>query len=311
MNTIKKLFICVCSTGDRETLAPCINSLRQQEVPVGYEIRILVIDNSAQALLDGYFFGLPSDGLQVLCIHEPTAGIPFARNAALKACIEADADLIAFIDDDELAPREWISRLIQCREMRSADVVVGGVQRAKTIDEAVELTRNFHSTADFLRMPVVKTAVTSCVLFDARFVCGADGIRFDEKMVFGGSDREFFMRAVMRGAKIILAEGEIVFEVWPAERIKPIYILKRWFRYGVSFNYRYRKNYPVGKAYVLVWLMCFFKLSSALIKGLLFPVRAIFDKRPIHRVASASVADLAYAAGCAAPFFGFKLGKYY
>ena len=311
MNTDKKLVICVCSTGDRETLAPCINSLRQQDVPEGYEIKILVVDNSPQALLDGYFSGFADDSLQVLCIHEPVAGIPFARNTALRACLEVGADLIAFLDDDELAPREWISRLVQCRDLRSADVVVGGVQRAKTIEEAIEKTQQFRSTADFMRMPVVKTAVTSCVLFDARFVRGSEGIRFDEKMVFGGSDREFFMRAVMRGAKIVLAESELVFEVWPAERIKPIYILKRWFRYGVSFNYRYRKNYPFGKALVLVWLMCFYKLGSSLIKGLLFPLRVFIDKRPIHRIASASVADLAYAAGCAAPFFGFKLGKYY
>lgn len=311
MNTIKKLVICVCSTGDRETLVPCITSLRQQVVPAGYEIKIIVIDNSPQALLDGYFSELLDDGLQVLCIHEPVAGIPFARNAALSACMETGADLIAFLDDDELAPRDWISRLLKCREMRSADVVVGGVQRAKTLEEAIELSRYFKSTADFMSMPVVRTAVTSSVLFDARFVRGPEGIRFDEKMVFGGSDREFFMRTVMRGAKIILAESELVFEVWPAERIKPIYILKRWFRYGVSFNYRYCKNYPVGKAYMLVWLMCFFKLISALIKGLLFPLRVFIDKRPIHRIASASVADLAYAAGCAAPFFGFKLGKYY
>lgn len=311
MSLAKKLIICVCSTGDRETLLPCINSLRQQEVPAGYEIKIMVIDNSPQALLNGYFSGLADDGLQVLCIHEPVAGIPFARNAALKASMAAGADLIAFIDDDEIAPREWISRLIRCHETRSADVVVGGVQRAITVDEATDWVQRFQSVADFQAMPVVRTAVTSNVLFDTRFVRQPYDIKFDEKMVFGGSDREFFMRVYMAGAKIILAESELVIEVWPAERIKPIYILKRWFRYGVSFNYRYRKNHPYGKAVLLVWLMCFFKLFSALLKGILFPLRIFIDKRSIRRIASASLADAAYAAGCAAPFFGLKLGKYY
>ena len=311
MNNEKKLFICVCSSGDRDTLDPCVESLRDQVVPAGYQLTILVIDNSADALLRERFVDLPAGGLDVHCIHEPVKGIPFARNAAISYSLEAKADWIAFLDDDELAPRQWIARLIQCHETRSADVVVGGVQRAKTREEAIALARSFTSAADFQRMPVVKTAVTSNVLFDARFVREPIGLRFDEGMVFGGSDREFFMRAVMAGAKIIQAESELVFEFWPAERIKPIYILQRWFRYGVSFNYRYRKNYPFGKALLLVWLMCFFKLGSAILKGLLFPLRVFIDKRPIHRVASASVADVAYAAGCVAPFFGFRLGKYY
>ena len=160
-------------------------------------------------------------------------------------------------------------------------------------------------------LPSVKTAVTSNVLFDTRLVRPPLNLNFDEKMVFGGSDREFFMRAILADVKIVSAKKDVVFETWPAERRQIPYLLMRWLRYGVSFNYRYSKNLHPAKAYTLIWLMCFYKLLGSPIKLLTVPIRRIWDKRSYRRLIGMSVADAAYALGCIAPFVGIRLTKYY
>jgi glycosyltransferase involved in cell wall biosynthesis len=241
----------------------------------------------------------------------PSPGIPIARNAALKLALKLNADWIAFIDDDEMAPSLWISRLFEAANSNAADVVEGGVVRIKTLQAAVEMARVHQSTASICNLPQVKTAVTSNVLFSTKLVIPPYNLTFDENMVFGGSDREFFMRAVIAGAKIISADKEPVYEMWPVERTTAYYTLTRWFRYGVSFNYRYRKNHTLIKGVSLILLMFLYKLAGAHVKLILLPFRLVKDKRAIYRTPATSVADIAYAFGCIAPFFGISLNRYY
>ena len=115
----------------------------------------------------------------------------------------------------------------------------------------------------------------------------------------------------MAGMRIVLGKRELVFETWPEERGKTRYILLRWFRYGLTFNYRYRKNHPSPKAECLILLMFLYKLLGSPIKFVFLPLRVIWDKRPLVRIAAMSVVDVALAMGLIAPFFGIKLNRYY
>lgn len=61
----------------------------------------------------------------IVYVHAPKPGVATARNAALAA---TDAELIAFLDDDEIASPGWLTALVEAREALDADVVFGPIQ---------------------------------------------------------------------------------------------------------------------------------------------------------------------------------------
>src|SRR5690606_20411702 len=62
---------------------------------------------------------------RVAVVHEPRAGVANARNAGLRA---AKGELIAFLDDDEIAPAGWLAELLRVQAEHNADVVFGPVR---------------------------------------------------------------------------------------------------------------------------------------------------------------------------------------
>jgi succinoglycan biosynthesis protein ExoM len=303
--------VCVCTSGTRNSLYACLDSLNKQTLPDSFKMLIIVIDNSANGDVSSNKNLHNAFTNNMVFCHENRPGIPFARNAAIKKASQLKASYVAFIDDDEIAPENWLSRLIQGIISNDADVIVGGVGRSDTLEGAIQSAAN-HTIANQLSdLPIVKTAVTSNVLFDIRLVLPPLELDFDENMYFGGSDREFFMRAVINGCKIVSAEDELVFEVWPTERREIKYLLMRWFRYGVSFNHRYCKNFHPIKGYTLVWLMFLYKILGSPIKIATLPIRILWDKRPLRRLIGLPIADAAYGLGCIAPFLGIRPNKYY
>jgi len=303
--------ICVCSSGVRESLYACLNALIKQVLGSNYSKMIVVIDNSIDGNVKGSVEG---KGITDKCLHfvrESRKGIPFARNAALRKAIDLNASYIAFIDDDEVAPASWLLRLNEGLTLNDADVIVGEVGRCENLEEAVNSAANYHASNNLKSLTPVKTAVTSNVLLRIELVLPPLNLDFDEKMVFGGSDREFFMRAILANKKIVSDKESVVFETWPQSRREVSYLLMRWLRYGVSFNYRYSKNLSPAKSHTLIFLMFMYKLLGAPIKLIFIPVRKIWDKRPLIKLVGKSVADVAYAVGCIAPYFWVRLTKYY
>ena len=99
---------------DMEALQKCLQSLASQSLsPDLFEI--IVVDNSAQDLLKG----LKGENLKV--IKEDVPGSYKARNAAISL---ARGERLAFIDDDCIAPKDWLEKA----ENYEADLVAGHVQ---------------------------------------------------------------------------------------------------------------------------------------------------------------------------------------
>lgn len=307
----KTVAVCICTSGVRSSLIPCLLSLTQQVIPDTYQMVVVVVDNSVTGDVKSTIVSSGIFSEELIFCQESRAGIPLARNAALRMAVKLQAHYIAFIDDDEIAPQDWLTRLVCGIVSNGADVIVGGVGRSDSIEGAVKSAADYVSSEGLSDLPRVRTAVTSNVLLDARLVLAPLSLNFDENMYFGGSDREFFMRAILGGSIIVSAKNELVFEVWPAERREVKYLLMRWFRYGASFNYRYCKNLSPIKGYALVWLMFLYKMLGSPVKLLTLPIRSFWDKRPLRILAGMSVADIAYGLGCIAPFFSIRPNKYY
>jgi glycosyltransferase involved in cell wall biosynthesis len=95
------LTVVICTRDRPESLGRTLHSLARQS-DKGFDV--LVVDNS----LDGAVArtSVDIDGLRVRCCHEPVPGLSRARNRGLS---EVRSDLIAWIDDDEVADPDWVA----------------------------------------------------------------------------------------------------------------------------------------------------------------------------------------------------------
>lgn len=111
--------VAVCTRAREELLEPCLRSLLALAGDAD-EVDILVVDNDPP---DAATAELVASLAGVRYICEPRAGLDFARNRALS---EARGDFIAYLDDDVVADRGWLSGLREAlAENPDAGVVTG------------------------------------------------------------------------------------------------------------------------------------------------------------------------------------------
>ncbi len=179
---------------DLATILPLLGAQLRAAGPLLHHARILVVDNSpdgeARAAVAGFAGeqdrSMPESPGTVAYEHEPTPGIPAARNRALDA--SAGDDLLVFIDDDERPGQTWLALLLETFVEHSAVAVVGSV---RSVYEAapsawVQAGRFFER-----RRPRTGTslsvAATNNLLLDLRVVRRL-GLAFDRRMGLNGGD---------------------------------------------------------------------------------------------------------------------------
>ena len=128
--------VAVCALTFRRPrgLASLLESLAALDDPgPDYRVRIVIIDNdpeqSARQAVEGAATSMP---WEIVYAAEDRRGIPFGRNRAVT--MAGDADFVAFLDDDEIACREWLAELLRVQRSTAADVVTGTVLPAFETD---------------------------------------------------------------------------------------------------------------------------------------------------------------------------------
>jgi succinoglycan biosynthesis protein ExoM len=217
--------VCVC-TFRRASLRQTLESLAAQQGAPSF--RVVVADNdeapSAQALVEQACSDL---GLDITYVHAPARNISIARNACLDV---ARAHLIAFIDDDEIAPSHWLKSL--AGGLGANDVVFGPVKAIYAPDVPRWVADgDFHSFGPVVRANgVIDTGYSSNVLM-RRETVGA--VRFEPALGrTGGEDTFFFARLHRAGAKLGLCSEAVVEEPTAPERARLFWLLRRAFRSG-------------------------------------------------------------------------------
>ncbi len=222
--------LCVC-TFQRPELAGALASLARQDWPKGHAGRIIVIDNddtpSAEALVARFAETAP---LPVLYLHRPGRNIALARNAALEA---SDADLLAFLDDDEVAAPDWIGQLIAA--LPGHDAVLGPVRAVYAPNAPAWMQAGgVHDTRPVWVRGEILTGYTCNVLID-RLSPHVAGLRFDVSLGrSGGEDSQFFTALHRRGGRIAFAPEAWVSEAVPEDRARLGWLLKRRWRMGLT-----------------------------------------------------------------------------
>lgn len=193
-------------------------------------MRVIVADNdetpSARALAQDACRQL---GLELLYVHAPSRNISLARNACLDA---AQAPLVAFIDDDEIATPGWLAGLVAERERTGAAAIFGPVRALYGPDAPGWMRRgDLHSfKATRLGDGTIRTGYTSNVLME-RAAIGQN--RFDLALgQSGGEDTEFFHRLHLHGLRLEASDAAVVEEPVAPARARLSWLLERSFRSG-------------------------------------------------------------------------------
>ncbi len=95
------LTVVICTRDRPEGLRQTLASLARQS-DSGFEV--MVVDNSHDGAVARTLVGF--QGLRMRCCHEPVPGLSRARNRGLS---EVRSELIAWIDDDEVADPDWVA----------------------------------------------------------------------------------------------------------------------------------------------------------------------------------------------------------
>lgn len=220
--------VCIC-TFKRNSIVETLETIARQSVRGAVDLHVLVADNDAaptaaeQITAVGTRLGIP-----LTYIHAPARNISIARNACLDA---ARSDWIAFIDDDEVAPHDWLARLLDACD--DIDVRFGRSQAL--YDPAMApswmVAGDFHSNR-IEGNDASHNGYTCNVLMRRDFV-EQHGLRFDLALgQTGGEDTLFFEQANRAGGRFDYMADAVVYEAVPASRATLGWLMKRRFRAG-------------------------------------------------------------------------------
>lgn len=220
-----------------------LRELVQLDVPNGHQMFVVVVDNdpdgSARSMVESAATEAPWELLYEI---EPERGISAARNAAVRRGLDAGADAIVFIDDDEWPEHDWLAELIATQEATGADIVTGPV--LADFDEPPPewvLAGGFFDRPRYEHNSTMSYATTSSVLMTRN--CFEDRpVPFDPDFgISGGSDTHLFAQLDRAGHVIAWSDRAIVHEAIPGTRVDERWLVRREYRRGQTLSRSLRR----------------------------------------------------------------------
>lgn len=219
--------VCVLTYKRPAMLALALHSLIAQQglEALSTHLSILIVDNDAgqsgRATFDAF---VSAYDIPARYVSEPATGLSFARNRALEESCEMD--LVAFLDDDEVADPEWLSCMIHAMDLYHADVVAGPV-RPLLIDGSpkwIERGEFFSSAPQSSGTVLTHVATDNVMMRPSVF----RNFRFDEGFNrSGGEDTHFFLRVHKAGLRMVWANDACVGTWVPADRANARWLINR------------------------------------------------------------------------------------
>lgn len=218
-------------------LNKCIESLRNQTRPPK-EI-ILVLD-SDEKLLEYYRLNMSSD---IKIIDSGGQGLSTARNAGI---ISASSDVVAFIDDDAYADKEWLQNLVKHYEDPNVIATGGAViplwenKRpswfAEELDWIIGCTyKGYPESISSVRNPIGCNMSFRKNIFEKVGYFKTDIGRYKKKLL-SGEEMEISHRAlkIIPNSDIIYDPSSKVHHMVTLNRTNLRYVLKRSYYEGYS-----------------------------------------------------------------------------
>lgn len=226
------VYVAVLSYKRPDAVPGLLEGLASLRVPDGWETHFLIVDNdaeeSARAPVEAAMAGF---GGRLSYVVEPEPGIPAARNRALREGLDAGAELLCFIDDDERPDPDWLAELIEHRRRTGALLIGGPLRRSLPAQGGTLFQRLFgRSLIARRRIAELRAARRAAAgkpvpVYTSNWMCDLSlvrdrGLWFDGGMIqSGGSDAAFYLAAREQGAATSWCASAIVSEPISLERM--------------------------------------------------------------------------------------------
>src|SRR4051812_45835663 len=197
-----------------EALLPLLAAQVEEASGPGRAVELVVVDNDPAGSAREHVGAGPR------YVHDPRPGISAVRNRALDEA--AGADLLVFIDDDELPGPDWLTRLLGAWEEWRCAAVTGPVvpRFAGRVDPWV-LGSGVFDRAHRTSGALLHGGATNNLLLDLAQV-RALGLRFDDRLgLTGGEDTLFTHSLVHAGAQVRWCDEAEGVEPVPADPLPP------------------------------------------------------------------------------------------
>ena len=226
--------VCIATYRRPERLRALLDDLVAQELP---PFEIVVVDNDSAGSAREVVEERRRRGARCPLHYDlqTEKNISLTRNRTVAiAC----GDWLAFIDDDERAPKAWLRRLADAAGRQAADGVLGPVVPVVPAAAPEWIRRgDFYS---WVRMPTGTVVPPNQlrfgnVLLRASFLT-THGAPFDPAYgLTGGEDGDLLTRLVHAGARLVWCDEAIVTEPVEAARQSLRWLLRRGLRGGQDF----------------------------------------------------------------------------
>jgi len=219
--------VCVCTYKRPVLLRNLLVALDRQKTNDHFTFSVVIVDNdSAQS---AWRTVSQADGrlnYRVSYHVEPQQNIALARNRALA---NAKGEYIAFIDDDECPPDDWLLRLFQACESRGVSGVLAPVRPSferpppEWLIKSRVFERPEYPTGTILSWQETRTGNA---LVRRRAVNDLEP-PFRPVYGAGGEDQDFFRRLIECGHILVWCNESPVYEFVPLTRMSLRYICQR------------------------------------------------------------------------------------
>ena len=273
--------VCIPTYRRNERLRSLLDDLLQQE---RLPDQLVIVDNDpdggARPIVEAFRSRAP---FAVSYDLQPQPNIALTRNRTVQL---ASGEWMAFIDDDERAPKEWLRELLNVAVVSGAAGVLAPVEPQVPASAPAWIRRgrfyDFAHQAEGVEVPY------PCMRFGNVLLRGdllrAEPGPFDPRHeLMAGEDTDLLVRLARKGAKIIWSEKAPVFEP-----IEPVRLTFRWLllralsggqafaRYTVAGGFR-----PIG------WAGCIAFYIRALVQMILaFAMAVVSSLFGRHRSAA-------------------------
>lgn len=306
MGLEKRLAVGIITCMRPKGLQKILGSIAAQEVPAGYSVKAIVVDNDLTGKNQEIVQQVErKTGLPIIFVEEPIRGIPAARNASVQTALDHDFDAMIFIDDDEIAPGGWLRALIKLWEESNADVVTGPVIGVLPKNSPIWALNSgiYNMTPKYREGEKMNVAYTSNTLVTKKLLQDL-GTAFSMKFRYtGGSDFHYFKLAYIKGYVIVWCPDAFVYEEVPSSRIKISWQLKRGYRSGASYSIAIRELENDLKSTISCVLFGLSRIGFGLVQIFLSPVGG-------WKYLMLGLKRIAFGTGCLFGLLGFNYLEY-
>ncbi len=295
------LGICVATYKRPELLFECLCTINAISLPDGYKTILIVVDNdeqgSAQQVVSRF---MDMAKIPVHYAVENERGLANVRNRLIAEALKHQAEVLCFIDDDELPHHDLLKQHLSALQEYDADVSAGPVI---PIENKIDI-----ETAEIKK--TIKTGETprhvaaGNVMFRSRLVAETQ-LQFNPRYNFtGGEDFDFFRRSREAGNKHIWSAEAIIYEIQPPDRITLSYLFYRHFTGAINSVMQFKEIH----GFLFVWSHFILKATGKIAGALLKLIEYImtFKSKKLEQ----SIIKSATAAGYICGLFNIVIERY-